>query len=65
MSRGICLWCGLPGHKTSTCHVQARGAQEPDEADEMAQRILPSITARGLGDMRRDVAAAIREAMQR
>lgn len=65
MSR-VCVYCQMPGHNAQSCHVKARGAYRPDEADRIAQRVVASLTKMSsFGEMRRDVAAAIREVMQR
>jgi hypothetical protein len=57
-----CIYCGLPGHHRSSCHVKARRASRPDWADEAAQRLITDARQRSIADVRRDVAKALREA---
>ncbi len=56
-----CAVCGMEGHFAATCHVQSRGATEPDEADRVAQQLVPHARIISLPDVRRAVAAYLRE----
>jgi hypothetical protein len=55
-----CEHCGLR-HPSRSCHVNARGAREADEADKAAQRLVPPLAGASVEDIRISVAAYIRE----
>jgi hypothetical protein len=58
-----CPRCGMSGHTTPSCHVEARGAEGPDEHDRLAQELVPSPGHSGnvpIGDVRRIIAALLR-----
>lgn len=57
--RSTCGWCGLIGHHRSSCHVEADGRREPDQADRVAVMLLDGI--RGSAAIRGQIAARIRE----
>ena len=40
--RYTCPRCGMSGHTTPSCHVEARGAEAPDDHDVRAQELVPS-----------------------
>ena len=46
---------------TASCHVQARGAEVPDEADRVAQRLVPTLARTTAPNIRFAVAAYLRE----
>lgn len=59
----VCVYCQMAGHNSQSCHVRARGAYRPDEADRIAQQVVAGMNRMvSFGEMRRAVAAAIREA---
>lgn len=58
----VCAYCGLVGHYPSNCHVQARKATRPDEADIKAQELVNNLHNGSIGSVRKAVAKAIREA---
>lgn len=58
-----CAWCGLLGHNRATCHVEAEGRRETDDADRLACDLLVGVhlaSSRSTSATRGDIAERIR-----
>lgn len=45
-----CGYCGLPGHQRPTCHIEAEGRREPDQADRDAAALVGACIVGGRVD---------------